>query len=225
MEIFLKLDNFEGPFDLLISLIEKNKVNISEISINKLIDDYLEVLNSYNKNDNAVIKSEFLVMASELIDIKAISLLNLDKEKRKEKELIRRIEDYKLLKEITHQISEIENEYRVAYSRGEAIREIKKIKKDYELKDIVPSDVYDNFNKYIKENDFLNKFNIDFEKKYSLQNEMDNIYLRIFEKNKSFEEIFDIAENKMHLIYIFLAILELYKDSKISIENGEISKK
>lgn len=225
MEIVLKLDNFEGPLDLLLNLIESKKIKISDISIYKLIDEYLEILRINQLYKNFEIKSDFLVLASELIEIKTLSILNLDKEKEKQKELIRKLEDYKLFKDITKNIAAIENEYNIAYTRGLAVREIKKIKKDYIIKDINRDDIYNTFKKFL-DSDFLNKkINLNFDKKYILSDEMDNILILIFENPKTFEEIFSHAKDRMHLIYLFLAILELYKESKIIISNDMIEKK
>ena len=82
-EVVVKLNNFEGPFDLLLNLIEKNKMKISDINISQLIDEYLEVL-KVSKKENIEIKSDFIIIASELIEIKTLNLLNLDKDKEKE---------------------------------------------------------------------------------------------------------------------------------------------
>ena len=79
-EVIVKLNNFEGPFDLLLNLIEKNKMKISDINISQLIDEYLEVL-KVSKRENIEIKSDFIIIASELIEIKTLNLLNLDKDK------------------------------------------------------------------------------------------------------------------------------------------------
>ena len=79
-EVVVKLNNFEGPFDLLLNLIEKNKMKISDINISQLIDEYLEVL-KVSKRENIEIKSDFIIIASELIEIKTLNLLNLDKDK------------------------------------------------------------------------------------------------------------------------------------------------
>ena len=62
-EVVVKLNNFEGPFDLLLNLIEKNKMKISDINISQLIDEYLEVLKLY-KRENIEIKSDFIIIAS-----------------------------------------------------------------------------------------------------------------------------------------------------------------
>ena len=70
-EVIVKLNNFEGPFDLLLNLIEKNKMKISDINISQLIDEYLEVL-KVSKRENIEIKSDFIIIASELIEIKTL---------------------------------------------------------------------------------------------------------------------------------------------------------
>ena len=80
--IQIKIDNFEGPMDLLIHLIEKKQLKINEISISQIIDDYLQYIDK-QKNLNLKIKIEFLTMATELIEIKAYSILN--KQKKEEK--------------------------------------------------------------------------------------------------------------------------------------------
>jgi len=76
-ELVVKVNNFEGPFDLLLNLIEKKKMMISDINISQLIDEYLEVL-KLSERENIEIKSDFIIIASELIEIKTLNLLNLD---------------------------------------------------------------------------------------------------------------------------------------------------
>ena len=76
MDIVLKIDNFEGPLDLLLHLIDKKKLKISEIKISQIIDEYLSILEQA-KDENFHIKVEFLVVASELLEIKASTLLTL----------------------------------------------------------------------------------------------------------------------------------------------------
>lgn len=76
--IQIKIENFEGPLDLLIHLIEKKKMDINAINISQIIDDYLNYIH-VQKELNLKIKVEFLVMATELIEIKAYSVLNRDK--------------------------------------------------------------------------------------------------------------------------------------------------
>ena len=98
--IQVKIDNFEGPMDLLIHLIEKKKLKINEISISQIIDDYLLYINE-QKNLNLKIKVEFLTMATELIEIKAYSILNKEKKEEIIENLEKKILEYKFFKEIS----------------------------------------------------------------------------------------------------------------------------
>lgn len=75
MEIQIKIENFEGPLDLLIHLIEKKQMKISEINISQIIDSYLSLIKQ-TQQANLRVKVEFLVLATELIEIKAYSILD-----------------------------------------------------------------------------------------------------------------------------------------------------
>lgn len=219
MDLVVKIDNFEGPLDLLLHLIEKKKMKISEIKICQLIDDYVEYLEKA-KEDNLEIKVEFLLIASELLEIKALSLLNLHREEEKEKELKRKLEEYKIFKEISIKIGEMENEYNISYSRGEGLKINKKTSLEIDVKDLKKEDI---FNIYSK---FLNKLpeqiiEITYENKYSLEIEMEKLIGNL-DKPKSLEEIFQGAESRTHLVYIFLGILDLYKEGRINIDEKYI---
>lgn len=223
MEVVLKLSNFEGPFDLLLNLIEKKKVNIFDVNISQLIDEYLEVLEQSQK-ENVEIKSDFLIIVSELLEIKTLNLLNIDVDKEKENSLKRRLEEHKLFKEIIPKISNIENEFNISYSRGESKRTIKKIAKDYDLTEITSQDIFNIYRAYFNEVELNDIMELNLTKQYDLKDVMDDILIKVFTKNISMDNLFLEAENKLHLVYIFLAILELYKDGKINIIDGEIIK-
>jgi segregation and condensation protein A len=217
MELLLRIDNFEGPLELLLHLIEKKKMKISEIKISQLIDEYLTILNEAKEN-SLEIKVDFLVIASELLEIKALSLLRLNREEDKEKELKRRLEEYKLFKELSLEISKLENEYNISYSRGEGRKIIKTVSKEYDLSKLTLDDFFLSYKKYLDalpEREFLE---IEFEKKYSMAEEMEKIYLSLYSGKKKTAEIFSRAECRMHLVYIFLAILDLYREGRIDIE-------
>ena len=222
MEIVLKIDNFEGPLDLLLHLIDKKKLKISEIKISQIIDEYLSILEEA-KEENLSIKVDFLVIASELLEIKAAALLQTNEEENKEKELKRRLEDYKVFKEISVKIGEMENEYNISYSRGEGRKIIKKTPKEYDLTKLQASDLYNSYKKYITqfEGEILE---LKLDKIYTLKDEMDTLYLKLYKENRTFDSLFREAENRMHLIYIFLSILELYKEGLILIEGNTVSK-
>ena len=224
MDIVLKIDNFEGPLDLLLHLIEKKKLKISEIRISQIIDEYLGVL-AEAKEQNFHIMVEFLVVASELLEIKASTLLSINNEENKEKELKRRLEDYKLFKEVAVKISEMENEYNISYSRGEGRKIIKKVAKEYDLSKLKVSDLYSAYSKYLKKNENDEFMELHLDKTYTLKDEMDSLYIKVHTESRTFDSLFEAAENRMHLIYIFLAILELYKDGFIIIEDDVVRKK
>ncbi|WP_339063241.1 segregation/condensation protein A [Fusobacterium animalis] len=222
-EVVVKLNNFEGPFDLLLNLIEKNKMKISDINISQLIDEYLEVL-KVSKRENIEIKSDFIIIASELIEIKTLNLLNLDKDKEKETNLRRRLEEHKLFKEVVPKVAKLEKEFNISYSRGESKRVIKKIAKDYDLTSLTTDDIFEVYKKYFDSVDMSEVMELNLMKQYDIKEVMDNILMKVYFKKWLIDDLFLEAENKLHLIYIFLAILELYKDAKINIDNGEITK-
>lgn len=222
-ELVVKVNNFEGPFDLLLNLIEKKKMMISDINISQLIDEYLEVL-KLSERENIEIKSDFIIIASELIEIKTLNLLNLDSDKEKETNLKRRLEEHKLFKELTPKVANLEKEFNISYPRGESKRTIKKIAKDYDLTSLTTDDIFDVYKKYFDSVDMSEFMELNLIKQYDIKEIMDNILIKIYFKNWLIDDLFLEAENKLHLIYIFLAILELYKDAKINIDDGEIRK-
>lgn len=104
----IKIDNFEGPLDLLCHLIDKNKMNIYDVHLSEVTDQYIEYINSMQEM-NLEITSEFLLMASTLLYLKSKHLLPSQVEEEKElteEELLRRIIEYKKYKEITKTLRE-----------------------------------------------------------------------------------------------------------------------
>ena len=113
----IKIENFEGPLDLLCHLIDKNKMDICDIKISEIADQYIDYINKMEEM-NLEIASEFLIMASALMYLKSKSLLpkeNDDEEELSEEELLIRIIEYKKYKEISTKIRElfIENSKKV----------------------------------------------------------------------------------------------------------------
>ena len=105
----IKLENFEGPLDLLCHLIDENKMDIYDISLSEITDQYIEYINMAEKM-NLEVTSEFLIMASNLLYIKSKKLLPRQEEEEEmlsEEELIRRIIEYKQYKEITNKFREM----------------------------------------------------------------------------------------------------------------------
>ena len=142
----LKIDNFEGPLDLLCHLIDKNKMDIYDINLSEITDQYIEYLKKQEEL-NLEIASEFLVMASTLLYLKSKKLLPKqedEEEELTEEELIRRIIEYKKFKEISKKLKENYLEYSNRYYKLQ--EEIKlpkqKLEKEYE-KNTIP-DIYSN---------------------------------------------------------------------------------
>ena len=104
----IKLENFEGPLDLLCHLVDKNKMDINQISISEITDQYIEYINKMQEL-NLDVTSEFILMASTLLFIKSKSLLPKqveDEAELTEEELVHRIIEYKKYKEISKKLKE-----------------------------------------------------------------------------------------------------------------------
>ena len=131
----IKIDNFEGPLDLLCYLIDKNKMNIYDVYLTEITNQYIEYLNAMEEM-NLEIASEFIVMASTLLYLKSKNLLPKQEEEEEEiteEELIRRIIEYKKFKEISKVFKENYSIYANRFYKGQ--EEIKlpkqKLEKDY----------------------------------------------------------------------------------------------
>ena len=113
MSLPVKLEAFEGPLDLLLHLIDRNKVNIYDIPIVEITDQYLEYVAVMNRKDLNLV-SDFLVMAATLLDIKSRMLLPVEEEETEEgdprQELVERLLEYKMYKYISGELREMENE-------------------------------------------------------------------------------------------------------------------
>ncbi|WKY47259.1 segregation/condensation protein A [Eubacteriaceae bacterium ES3] len=111
MSVDVNLNGFEGPLDLLIHLIQKNKINICEISISEITGQYLKQMKEWQEMD-LEIASEFVLMASRLLEIKAKALLPKTKTEEEpedlEKKLVRQLMEYKIFKEISAYLKERE---------------------------------------------------------------------------------------------------------------------
>ena len=116
----IKIENFEGPIDLLLHLIDKNKMNICDVKLSEITDQYIEYIKKMEEM-NLEITSEFLVMASTLIYIKSKSVLPKNVEEEEEisaEELLHRIIEYKKYKEITKRLRQMYEESGVRYYKA-----------------------------------------------------------------------------------------------------------
>ena len=225
----LKLDNFEGPLDLLCYLIDKEKVDIYEISLDKLSDQYLEYLNIQEKL-NLEIASEFLVMASTLLYLKSKKLLpnkESEEEEITEEELIRRIVEYKKYKEICKTLRERFEQYSKRVSKFP-----EKIELPKQILDVNFSvdDIEKAYKKVIQRNENKkNKFQNNIKKiaisdEYSVTEKVKEIYKELIKQPRFvFNNLFSLEEKpKAEVVTAFTGVLELSRRSKILTEQEEL---
>ena len=217
--IKIKTENFEGPLDLLIHLIEKKKMDNNAINISQIIDDYLNYIHS-QKELNLKIKVEFLIMATDLIEIKAYSVLNRDKKIEKIENLEKKIIEYRLFKEISELFSKYENPYNISYTKTGT----KSIENEIEYD--ISSLTLDNLFKSLKNLINSNKKNkpeeqmlLNLEKDtYSTEDAYKEISEIITANNEiEFNRLLKNKFSKVRIVTLFLCILDMFKNGEIDI--------
>ena len=220
--IQVKIENFEGPLDLLIHLIEKKKMDVNAINISQIIDDYLSYIHA-QKELNLKIKIEFLVMATDLIEIKAYSVLNRGKKLEKIENLEKKIIEYQLFKEISELFSKHENEYNIPYARtgtesmgSEMIEyDISSLSLDNlfkSLKNLITSKLNDR-------NKFEEKMIVNLEEDdYSAEDAYTEVSQIIQINNQvEFNHLLKNKFSKSRIVTLFLCILDMFKNGEIDI--------
>ncbi|HHT51551.1 MAG TPA: segregation/condensation protein A [Eubacteriaceae bacterium] len=227
----ITIDSFQGPLDLLLHLIEKNKLDIYDIPISKITDQYMEYIKQW-KELNLDVTSEFLVMASTLLEIKSRELLpkkNMAEEQEEEgdprQELIEKLIEYRKYKNISQYLKNQENiERKVLYKDPEYFPEFEEINKkiDIELDLLCMA-----FKNILLKQDLLNKdvelfHEIELET-YTVQEKMQTLLEQINQyKSINFSTLFTYCNSKNELITTFLAILELAKLKSIKIMQNSL---
>lgn len=223
LELNVKLDNFEGPLELLLHLVESKEMSIYEINISKLIDEYLSLISSLTDKD-IQIKVEFLVMATELLEIKALSVLNYKKKLEKEKALEQKLIDYKVIKYLANDLQSLEKEYNVPLKR-EGIPVKLDDFREIDLSKLTLTSIFETYLEIMKQSENREVMEIDLEEIFSMNDEMKVIEKDLSLKNKlSISSLFQKAKSKLHLVYLFLAVLELYRERIVEIEEEYLVK-
>ena len=219
--IQIKIENFEGPLDLLLHLIEKKKMDINSINVSQIIDDYLNYIHA-QKELNLKIKVEFLIMATDLIEIKAYSILNRDKKFEKVENLEKKMIEYQLFKEISELFSKYENEYNVPYTRtgtesigSEIEYDISSLNLDNlfkSLKNLINS-------KMIKKNNFEERMILNLEDDNYSTEEAHNEISEIIKGDRKveFNHLLKNKFSKSRIVTLFLCILDMFKNGEIDI--------
>ena len=225
MEDFkFSIENFEGPLDLLLYLISKNKKDIFEISLSDLTDEYVAYLQEMNES-NIEVASEFVVMAATLLDIKARKLLpqlepQEDEEEISEEEILRRINQYKASEQIYKMYQE---------NFGSFVKTFEKInfnkKAEYTGDRIVPQELYNLYSDILMRNqNKINRQAKEIEKiavyeKYTVQDKVRQIVNYLNDnKNMVFNKVFNESCDNVEVVTAFLGVLELGRMKQVDIE-------
>jgi len=225
----LRLDNFEGPLDLLCYLIDKNKMDIYEIKISDITDQYIEYLKEQERL-NLDIASEFLVMASTLLLIKSKGLLPKeveDEAELTEEDLLNRIIEYKKYKEISAVFRDrIEVFSKRIYKLPDKVElPTKQIEKKYtymQLVELYKKLVEKTVNK--KNENAHNIEKIALHEVYSISDKVKEIFKELARKQKFvFNKLFSLKEkSKAEVVTAFSGVLELNNRNKINAEQEKL---
>ena len=238
MGISYKLEHFEGPLDLLLHLIEKNKVNIYDIPIAEITEQYLDYVNHMEKEDLNVV-SEFLVMAATLLDIKARMLLpkEIDEETGEEQdpraELVARLLEYKKYKYMALVLQDREDDAGLIFYKKPTIpKEVAKyeppVDLDKLLGDLTLAKLQKIFEQVMKRQEYKidkvrSNFGVIRKEPVSLEEKIGSV-MEYARKHRqfSFRQILEKQGDRLEIVVTFLAILELMKIGKISLTQEHI---
>ena len=225
----IQLENFQGPLDLLLGLIEKNKMDIYDIKLDEITDQYLEYINKAQEL-NLDLASEFLSLASTLLYLKSKKLLpgkNEEEEEISEDELIRRIIEYKKYKDITIKLKSNfeENSKRFFKPKEQIVLPKQELDENYEANII--STLYEKL--WNKNKDKLNENAKNIEKiaitdTYTVFSKVKQIYKELI-KNKKFvfNKLFSVGKiSNREVVTAFSGLLELSKREKVITNQEEL---
>ena len=229
----IKLPQFEGPFDLLLFFIERDELDIYNIPITGIINDFLTYIHE-QESLNIELSSEFILFISTLMRIKAKMLLprkELDAQGNEidpRQELVNKILEYKRFKEASAQMAEMEALRMLMVKRGNIQRELSSIGEDAtegtEIQHITLFKLMKAFEKAMqKYSDRMNKpVHTVVQYNYTMEtSRQDMLSLAQTDRTVSFEKIFERSENRVHAIFLFLSLLELVQQKFLKIMIGE----
>ncbi|HVZ56881.1 MAG TPA: segregation/condensation protein A [Chitinophagaceae bacterium] len=229
----IKLPQFEGPFDLLLFFIERDELDIYNIPITRIINDFLAYIHS-QESLNIELSSEFILFVSTLMRIKAKMLLprkELDAQGNEidpRQELVNKILEYKRFKEASAQMAEMEAMRMLMVKRGNIQRELASIGEESgegtEIQQITLFKLMKAFERAIQRySDRVNKpVHTVVRYNYTIEASREQLLdMASREKNLSFEKLFEHAENRVHAIFLFLSLLELVQQKYLTILIGE----
>lgn len=230
MAISYKLEHFEGPLDLLLHLIEKNKVSIYDIPIVLITEQYLEYVSNMETEDLNVV-SEFLVMAATLIDIKCRMLLPVEVNEEGEEEdpraeLMARLLEYKMYKCMAQELQELEDQagkhlYKIPTIPKEVEKYEEPVDLDQLLDGLTLAKLQSIFESIMKRQEnkidpIRSKFGTIRREPVSLEQKVGSVMAYARKNRKfSFRQLLECQADKLEVVVTFLAVLELMKMGKI----------
>ncbi|MDE6026338.1 MAG: segregation/condensation protein A [Lachnospiraceae bacterium] len=236
MSIEVKLNVFEGPLDLLLHLIEKNKFNIFDIPIVDITEQYLEYVNQMDGSDLDLM-SEFLVMAGTLLSIKAKMLLPKEEEPEEEEdprsELVRRLLEYKMYKYASYELKDMELDAEKSYYKHATLpKEVLEYKEDIDpaevVGDLTLARLNEIFNQVIKRtvdrvDPIRSKFGTIEKDEVRVEDKMEEIRTGIKGlRGINFRTLLETQASRINVIVTFLAVLELMKVGSIVIRQDDL---
>ncbi|MBK8621555.1 MAG: segregation/condensation protein A [Saprospiraceae bacterium] len=234
MEIYqIKLPQFEGPFDLLLFFIERDELDIHDIPIASITNDFLEYIRHLEKL-NIDIASEFILVAATLMRIKAKMLIprkEVDEQGNEidpRQELVQKLLEYKKFKEVLQDLSNMEDFRNERFLRANVQYELKELAEkalvDIELESLSLYKLFQTFQKVLQR--FDDESNRPVPKiinyAYNIDEQQSFLLSMLYANGKvKFENIFLTLENRMHAVVTFLALLELLNTQKVKINQGD----
>ena len=238
-ELEFKLEKFEGPLDLLLHLIDKNKVDIYDIPIALITEQYMDYLEQLKEDDYDMdTMSEFLVMASTLLDIKCRMLLPKEKDEEGEDidprtELVQRLLEYKIYKYASLELKDMSLDASRALYKGSSMpKEILDYEEPVDLGKLVGDNTLQKLNSIFDELIRRQENKIDpVRSKFGtiereeVDAEAKTVYIRDFARRKkrfSFRELLTEAGSKAEIIISFLCILEMMKNGEVEAKQADV---
>ena len=236
MGIAVKLQAFEGPLDLLLHLIEKNKVSIYDIPIAEITDQYMAYLHEMKKQDLGVM-SEFLLMAATLLDIKSRMLLPKEvneegEEEDPRQELVQQLLEYKMYKYISYELKERRQDAaQVLYHKQDLPEEVKAYKQPVSTEELLAGVTLSRMHRIFvdiirRQNNRIDPIRSTFGTLQKEEVDMDQMREKVAEYIEqhevcNFRELLLGQSTKMQVIIAFLIILEMMKEGVITIVQEE----
>ena len=225
----VKLEVFEGPLDLLLYLIKKEEVDIYDIPIERITNQYMEYL-TLMQMLNLEVAGEFLVMAATLMYIKSRMLLPVDQQVTDAEaeegedprwELIRQLVEYKKFKDAAAQLSKREDEQANIFPRQAPDAGIE-ANKDVPLAEVSIFDLINAFNDVLKKATAREDFHEILEERFTVSDKIEEILYTLRDRLEMiFSELFANAGSRAEVVVTFLALLELIRMKRLKVQQTE----